>query len=209
MITSVFFDFDGTLCNSANIKTLAFAELYKEYGKEIQEKVVEYHLKNAGQSRFVKFHFFEETLLNNKLTDEKINKLSDKFSSIVKEKIIMADEICGATKLLDKLNYMNVNCFIVSATPNDEMKEIVEKKKWNKYFKEVLGSPKNKSELINDLMKKYNIKNNNGIMIGDAISDYNAAMDNSLKFIAVKNNENLNSFPMDIKIIDNFSDFSL
>lgn len=42
------FDFDGVIVESADIKTNAFAELFEREGKDAEEKVVEYHLKNAG-----------------------------------------------------------------------------------------------------------------------------------------------------------------
>ena len=56
---SVFvFDFDGVLADSVNIKTLAFYELYKEYGGSISSKVVEHHEANGGMSRFDKFKYY-------------------------------------------------------------------------------------------------------------------------------------------------------
>ena len=56
---SVFvFDFDGVLADSVNIKTLAFYELYKEYGDSISSKVVEHHEANGGVSRFEKIKLY-------------------------------------------------------------------------------------------------------------------------------------------------------
>ena len=39
MIKNIIFDYDGTIADSVNIKTEAFAELYRIYGKEIERKV--------------------------------------------------------------------------------------------------------------------------------------------------------------------------
>ena len=39
MIKNIFFDFDGVLAESVNIKTDAFYEMFLKYGKDIAEKV--------------------------------------------------------------------------------------------------------------------------------------------------------------------------
>ena len=58
MIKNIIFDYDGTIADSVNIKTEAFAELYRNYGKDIESKVVKYHLNNGGVSRFEKFKYY-------------------------------------------------------------------------------------------------------------------------------------------------------
>ena len=60
MVKNIIFDYDGTIADSINIKTEAFAELYQPYGETIVNKVVEYHLKNGGTSRFDKIKFFHK-----------------------------------------------------------------------------------------------------------------------------------------------------
>ena len=54
MIKNIIFDYDGTISDSVNIKTEAFAKLYSAYGNQIVKKVVYYHLSNGGISRFDK-----------------------------------------------------------------------------------------------------------------------------------------------------------
>lgn len=63
MIKAIFWDFDGVIADSVNVKTDAFYELYLPYGKEVAEKVKEYHLANGGVSRFKKFEYWETELL--------------------------------------------------------------------------------------------------------------------------------------------------
>ena len=58
------FDFDGVICDSVNIKTQAFIELYKNYGSKIQEQVREYHLINSGISRFINLNTSNQFCLN-------------------------------------------------------------------------------------------------------------------------------------------------
>ena len=56
----IVFDFDGVVLDSVEIKTNAFAEIYSEYGSEIVSKVVEYHKRNGGLSRFEKFKYYHK-----------------------------------------------------------------------------------------------------------------------------------------------------
>ena len=52
------FDFDGVLANSVEVKTRAFALLYKPYGEKVVEKVLEHHTANEGISRFDKISYY-------------------------------------------------------------------------------------------------------------------------------------------------------
>ncbi|MFT4805179.1 MAG: beta-phosphoglucomutase-like phosphatase (HAD superfamily), partial [Psychroserpens sp.] len=65
----VFFDFDGVIVESGDIKTEAFMELYEVHG--IQEAVKKHHLENQGVSRFDKFEWIAKNLLNETYSEEK------------------------------------------------------------------------------------------------------------------------------------------
>ena len=54
---AIFFDFDGVLVESVDIKTTAFARLYAGHGEPVADAVVAYHRQNMGTSRFVKFRY--------------------------------------------------------------------------------------------------------------------------------------------------------
>jgi phosphoglycolate phosphatase-like HAD superfamily hydrolase len=207
MKKAIFFDFDGTLCDSSKIKTNAFMELYKLYGKDIQEKVRNFHIKNMGKSRFIKFKFYEEKLLNKKVTQSKLNDLSKKFSNIVKKEIIKAKPINGTSKILKILKSKNILSFVVSGTPDGEIKEIINKKGWNSFFNGVFGSPEVKEVLISKLIKQFKLVRTECLMVGDAKSDYIGAFTNKVDFIGISpTGENL-IFPKNIKMIKNFNKF--
>lgn len=63
MINAILFDFDGVLVESVDVKTRAFADLFKDEEDEIVEKVVNYHLKNSGISRYDKFRYYYKEYL--------------------------------------------------------------------------------------------------------------------------------------------------
>ncbi len=192
-IKNILFDFDGVLCESVDIKTEALYEMYLPYGKEIAEKVKEYHLANGGMPRFDKFEYYEKNILGKVLSDEKMKSLSAEFSALVKEKVIMAPFVKGALQFLQEYS-KNYKCFIVSATPMDEMKEIAKEKNIDQYFQEIFGSPKNKIEWGKYILDTYNIKADETLFIGDAMSDFNASKANRMHFLLREMKDNKEMF---------------
>ena len=73
----IIYDFDGVVCDSVNVKTNAFVELYKDYSSDIQNQVRLYHLMNGGISRFEKIRYFQEELLNKPANEEDINQIAN------------------------------------------------------------------------------------------------------------------------------------
>ena len=186
MIKALIFDYDGTIADSVNIKTEAFAELYRPYGRAIEKKVVEYHLSHGGVSRFDKFKFFHKNFLNLLLNEQEIQKLANKFSKLVVDKVINAPYIPGAYEFISK-NVNIYDMFISTATPTDEINKILKKKKIIKYFKGVYGSPQNKVKHTKEIISSNNYLLNEVIFIGDSDSDREASLKNNIPFIAIDN----------------------
>ena len=63
---AIIFDFDGVLIDSVNIKNKAFKEIVKNKNKTIKKKFIQYHYKNLGISRKVKFKYLLKNLLKKK-----------------------------------------------------------------------------------------------------------------------------------------------
>ena len=184
MINSIIFDFDGVLADSVDIKTQAFAELYNEYGEKVVDKVVEHHLANGGISRFQKFKLYHREYLDITLTQDKLIELGENFAEIVKQKVINAPYINGAYRFL-KDYHNKYLMFICSGTPDEEIKEITERKGINVFFKGVYGSPRIKEIIIEEIISEFELKRDETIFVGDAITDYNAANSSKLSFLGI------------------------
>ena len=85
MIKVIIFDFDGVIADSVDIKTKAFGELFEEEGGDIAGRVVDYHLKNTGVSRYDKFRYIYKNMLKRELSDEKFRELCSRFEALVAE----------------------------------------------------------------------------------------------------------------------------
>ena len=54
-IKNIFFDFDGVIVDSNEIKSQAFYKLFESYNVTIAKKVLAHHENNIGMSRIDKF----------------------------------------------------------------------------------------------------------------------------------------------------------
>ena len=194
-LETILFDFDGVITDSVNVKTKAFANIYEPYGKEIVDKVIKHHLANGGVSRFKKFKVYHKDFLGIDLSNKQIQKMAAEFHDIVVQKVIDAPFIPGALEFIKK-HYRDIPLYIISATPYDEINEIVNKKQLKKYFNGIYGSPTNKIEWVESIINKNHYKRNSVVFIGDALADYEAAEKNKIHFIArvdVKENNIFNN----------------
>lgn len=205
MIKNIFFDFDGVIVESVQLKTNAFTKIYEKYGEDIQTQVKTHHQSNGGMSRFEKFRFYHKNFLGMDITEKEIQKLSNKFSAIVMNNIIKAEEVNGATEFLERY-YQTHNLFIISATPDDEIEIICNKRNISKYFKSIHGSPNNKKFWCKFILEKNKLNPEETIFIGDALSDYEAAIENKISFFLREHNENIPLF-LNIDVSYRFNDF--
>lgn len=207
MIKTVIFDFDGVLVESVDVKTKAFAELFQGYGPQVVQQVVDYHLANGGVSRFEKFKYYYREILREPLSEAKLNVLCQQFSSIVIEQIVNAPFVEGAAAFLNQ-NYGKYDLFVVSATPQDEIKGIIKRRGMNLYFQGVFGSPRGKDLLTQDILNSNTYEPNEVVFVGDAMSDYEAAQKVGIHFITRVSPGGVNPFPGETITISNLSELA-
>lgn len=200
------YDFDGVICDSVNIKTEAFVELFKEYGRDVENKIKEYHLLNGGISRFKKIKYIENTILGNSISEDIIQLKANKFSELVKEKVIKSKYINGALEFIVK-NSSNYKQFICTGTPENEILEILEQKNIKKYFNGIFGSPTSKQEIILKIISINRVEKKDCLFFGDAITDLIASEDCNIQFCGIKSEHTF--FPDGVLVINDFFDSKL
>ncbi len=197
---AIFFDWDGVITDSVSVKTEAFSEMFKGYGPDVQEKVRSHHLQNGGMSRFDKFRIYYRDFLGVAIDEDKVQELADRFSTLVKDKVIKAAFVSGALETIATAYREGSKLFVVSGTPTGEMEEIVRGKGLRAYFEEVCGSPKTKSNWVRHLIGKYHLNSSNCLLFGDAMTDYLAAKENQVHFVGIRLPGCETSFPEDVII---------
>ena len=204
---AILFDFDGVLAECMNVKTEAFAQLYMPYGEKIVKKVVKHHVENGGISRYVKIKYYHEKYLKQSINAEKIEEIAQNFSNLVVEKVIRSDWVKGAKEFLDKY-YKTIDLYVISGTPEDELKQIVEKRNMKKYFKNVLGSPVTKPVHILNIIKENKYDPAKILYIGDSLSDFQDAKQAEVPFLGrITSDQNFN-FPENTPIVHDFTVFT-
>jgi phosphoglycolate phosphatase-like HAD superfamily hydrolase len=181
-IKAIIFDFDGVILESADIKTVAFLELF-DHRPDIQPAILAYHLDNLGLSRYDKFAWIYQELLCRPFTADIRAQLGRDFSALVLEKILACPFVPGAQEALQLLS-ITTPLFVASGTPQEELELIVEKRGLQQFFKEVWGSPNEKSDIIEGILARHDLTPQQAIMVGDGASDYKAAVKTNLHFIA-------------------------
>jgi phosphoglycolate phosphatase-like HAD superfamily hydrolase len=202
-VKTIFWDFDGVIKDSVEVKSDAFEQLFLPFGKKVAKKVRIHHEANGGVSRFDKLPIYLKWA-DQELSKQLINKYVDKFSVLVKQKVIESDWVDGVLEYLQN-HYNRQQFFIVTATPQQEIEDILTSLKIRHFFKGVVGSPTKKDEAIRIIMEKYSILSESSIMIGDSSSDYYASKINGTPFVLrrTKLNEKLQS-ELDCLMINNF-----
>lgn len=206
MIENIFFDFDGVIADSVNVKTKAFKQLYFEYGDEIAAKVVQHHQRNGGMSRFEKFKYYHKEYLGITLDDNGLDALTSSFSKLVLQGVIDSPEVNGSHDFLRE-NKNKYKMFVITGTPTEESKQICKARGIFDCFIEILGSPQKKTHWSKYLLNKYKLSPNNTIFVGDAMADYKAAMDTELSFYLCESIDNIELFS-NVTKIERFTDFT-
>lgn len=191
-IKVIVFDVDGVLLESTDIKTDAFKELFKNYPKHI-DKIITYHIKNGGISRFIKFEHIYNKILNKPFNEEIKKQLGNKFKKIVLKKVLECPFVDGTLEFLQKYHNKK-HLYVVSGTPDEELFEILEKRKINQYFTNIYGSSKQKSEWLNHIIKKELLKPEEIVFIGDTLSDYKSSKKTHIIFIGRVSSDKENIF---------------
>ena len=200
----IFWDFDGVIKESVSVKTDAFVELFQPYGKDVCNKVKQHHIENGGMSRFNKIPLYLEWS-NIAPTNERVDDMCAKFSGIVKNKVINSAWVPGVERFLRSNKGKRV-FIMVSATPQDELKDICKSLKLNEFFSKFYGSPTTKSSSIKMSMHDYGVSSEACLMIGDAQADIDAAKENNIDFIFRRHQYNQKLIvDSSIEIIEDFT----
>lgn len=187
----IFWDFDGVIKESHAVKTDSFIELFNDQDKKFIDKVSKHHIKNGGISRFKKIPLYLKWL--GKDTNKNIKNYIQKFEDITVGKVINSKWVPGSLEYIVD-NHSNQIFYVITGTPHNEMKLILEELNIIEYFKNYFGSPKNKIEAIQRTLKQESYNTDDCIMIGDAHTDYEAALKNNIDFLLRIHNENKELF---------------
>lgn len=177
----IFWDFDGVIKDSLEAKSVAFESLFQPFGREIARRVRQHHEANGGVSRFDKIPLYlgwaGETI-----SSLKVQEFCERFSQLTLRAVIDSPWVPGVREFMRE-NYLQQYFVLVTATPDEDIREILDAIDIAEYFREVHGAPRTKTSAIAGTLKRLNYQPESALMVGDAETDLAAARENSIPFL--------------------------
>jgi len=189
MIKNIFWDFDGVILDSMKIKGDGFIELFSAHNIDSLDKMEQYHYEHGGVSRFDKIRYFYTDILAKQISEDEVLAFADKFAQIIEKKLFNSDNLIMDSVNFIKDNYKKYSFHIVSGAEHGELNQICETFDLSKYFLTIEGSPTKKDILVKNILEQYGYAKSDTILIGDAITDYNASQKNGIRFYGYNNLE--------------------
>lgn len=183
----IFWDFDGVILDSMSVRDKGFERVLADFPEVQVERLMHYHHKNGGLSRYVKFRYFYEEILREPLTDERLDELTSAFSAIMLEELGNPELLIPDTLQFLKSAASGLTMHVVSGSDQQELRMLCERLNVAAYFKSIHGSPTPKKELVRELFRIHGYNKAHSVLIGDSINDLDAARDNGIDFIGYNN----------------------
>jgi phosphoglycolate phosphatase len=194
------FDFDGVILDSVSIKTDAMRQLFASERPEDIEAILALHLRLGGVSRFRKFELIYSDILQRPLSAEISAELGRRFEVLAFEAIVRCPEIPGARAFLQ--DYAEkIPLFVISGTPEEELWRIARARSVDGYFVEMHGSPRGKTEILTDLLRRHAFRPACCVFVGDATTDFEAAQDCAMPFVGVVAPGTISPFARSVPVV--------
>jgi phosphoglycolate phosphatase-like HAD superfamily hydrolase len=188
----IFWDFDGVIKDSVEVKTRAFVKLFEPFGAEVAERVREHHVANGGMSRFDKLPIYLQWA-GEKPSQSRVSECCDQFGQLVLQGVINAPWVPGVEAYIRSNPFQQI-FVLVSATPQDELEQILRALNLTACFTGVFGAPTRKKDAIRMTIAARGLDSSVCLMIGDARADLEAAEANHILFILRRHETNSNAF---------------
>ena len=180
---TLIFDCDGVILDSNKVKTSAFYHSTLSYGELAAQRMVDYHVKNGGISRYKKFSYFLERIAPKARQDgnNEINTLLHRYAKYVHKGLLTCDIAIGLDTLRKSMS--DSRWLVVSGGDQNELNEVFKKRSIAEWFNGgIFGSPDSKDDILARELYLSNIEGP-ALFIGDSKYDYQAAKAANVDFI--------------------------
>lgn len=196
----IFWDFDGVIKDSVEVKTTGYVDLFRPFGADVAERVRRHHEANGGMSRFEKIPLYLHWA-GLTPSDALVAEYCERFSTLVRRAVVESPWVPGAREYLEA--FCRQQSFVlISATPASEIEGILAELGISGCFAAVFGAPMAKSDAVARVLSGSEHTAEAALVIGDSESDMIAARDNGVSFLL--RCTQLNGH---IDCADSFSDF--
>ena len=183
MYHNYIFDLDGTIINSSKEVLLCFEKAFEKANYEIDKSRLTPNVIGPPLNEIIK-------LIAPGIQETDINKVVEYFRELYDfEENDISEFYQGIPEVLTTLKNMNKKLFIATYKPEKPTMRIIKQFHLDKfddiYTIDKFGKHITKTEMINDIIKKYNLNKSETVMIGDAPSDVICAKEAGVLAIGV------------------------
>jgi phosphoglycolate phosphatase-like HAD superfamily hydrolase len=100
----------------------------------------------------------------------------------VVEGVVSSPFVHGAKEFLDVFS-RRFPMFVVSATPEEELRSIISRRGLEGYFRGIYGAPTTKTDAISEILERTGSTRGETLFVGDAVNDLNAARSCGIRFV--------------------------
>ncbi len=163
------------------VTAMRVALINSHYPAELVDLAIDAFLNNFGKSRQYNCQYFVTILLglHGKRSTDLQKLILAHYSQAVEDEYLNVAMTSGSLALLKSLK--NKSLYISSGSEEKQLIRIFNTRTLNHYFKGIFGSPETKSNNVNTIIQQH--PGSSILFIGDAVADYNAAMDNKIDYI--------------------------
>lgn len=178
------FDCDGVILDSNTLKVQAMQEAIAHAGfsSDHAARCGQYFADNFGRSRFHHIQYFVDTLLPVLQADKAqvYDAILTHYANACKSLYLQAPLTDGVLAVLEGCTQ---DKYIASGSDQEELRWVLAQRGLNTFFKAIYGAPTKKAQIVGDILQQYP-KGIKSLMLGDAVSDFEAAQHNQIDFLA-------------------------
>ena len=183
MYHNYIFDLDGTIINSSKEVLLCFEKAFEKANYEIDKSRLTPNVIGPPLNEIIK-------LIAPGIQETDINRVVEYFRELYDfEENDISEFYQGIPEVLTTLKNMNKKLFIATYKPEKPTMRIIKQFHLDKfddiYTIDKFGKHITKTEMINDIIEKYNLNKSETVMIGDASSDVICAKEAGVLAIGV------------------------
>ena len=184
-IKCVIFDFDGTIKQSVAIKHEAYYSAVEgiERGAEIFSEIIR---EFPEMTRYSSCDLFAERARVLGIATPDGATLAERYTKACEDAIAECPAVPGAYKFIDWLRARDVDCFVVSGTPQQAMRDTIVRIGLMGHFVNVFGSPTKKPDHYRNILRDRRLTGEALLVIGDGDDDKAASQKMGAHFVRVR-----------------------
>ena len=126
--------------------------------------------------------------------------MAGQYAAHVEDAVAACADVPGTQALLEG-NQGRRRFYVVSGTPEDELRRITDRRGISQHFDAVYGSPRGKEDIVETVLDHHGTTPDAALFVGDTMTDYRAAKATGVPFVGRVAPGRGNPFPDDAPIV--------